>query len=135
MCSAALTIPSSQAFSLLDVEVPIKVPEETVQVVQMCELLAFKPLVLYVNKEPSGQLSTMRFLVVKSARDARASSFGRVCKRSSETKSTGAVQVIARADRERERLPVSDSIIVRADSMIICLQRVMVADINHPQQL
>lgn len=71
MCSAALTIPSSQAFSLLDVEVPIKVPEETVQVVQMCELLAFKPLVLYVNKEPSGQLSTMRFLVVKSARDAR----------------------------------------------------------------
>lgn len=51
-------------------------------------------------------------------------------------KSTGAVQVIARDDRERARLPVSDSIIMPLHSMIISPQRAMVVgDINHPQQL
>ena len=40
----ALIIPSSQAFSLLDIEVPIKVTEEKVQVVQTCEELPFKPV-------------------------------------------------------------------------------------------
>lgn len=51
-------------------------------------------------------------------------------------KSTGAVQVIARDDRERARLPVSNPIIMLLDSMIISPQRAMVVeDINHPPQL
>lgn len=75
----------------------------------VCELLAFKPPVLYANTEPSGQLSTTRFLVARSARDARTTRAPRASvacgKRSSETESTGAVQVIAGAGRESERVP------------------------------
>lgn len=46
-------------------------------------------------------------------------------------KSTGAVQVLARVDHERVRLPVNDAIIMPLDSMIISPQRAMVGDINH----
>lgn len=38
-------------------------------------------------------------------------------------------------DRETARLPVSESIIVPEDTMIISPQRAMVGGINHPQQL
>ena len=46
-------------------------------------------------------------------------------------KSTGAVQVIARDDRERATLPVSGAIIIPLDSMIISPQRAMLRDIHH----
>ena len=47
-------------------------------------------------------------------------------------KSTGAVQVTARDDRERARLPVSGAIIMPPDSMIVSPQRAMLGAINQP---
>lgn len=57
-----------------------------------------------------------------------------VCGRQEKMKPTGAVQVGARDERERERLPVSGAIIITLDSMIVSPQRAMLGDINHSQQ-